>query len=92
MVPALILMELPFGLTTQHVMVGISAIGGPAGIVAAIKAGYKAYRSAVQREAARMEAKRLADQAQKTIAAKDAELAQKDRMIEWLQRQLEDQG
>jgi phage host-nuclease inhibitor protein Gam len=50
---------------------GATALGS---LASAIKAASSAYQEAIAREAARLEAKRMADQCAATVAAKNAEI------------------
>lgn len=72
------MMDLPI----EHILKVVGLIGGPAaGIFGAVKAGLKAYNAQVQKAAAQMEQKRLAEQAKETVAAKNRELDAKDKEI-----------
>lgn len=70
------------GLPIEDILKIAGLIGGPAaGIFGAVKAGLKAYNAQVQKAAAQMEQKRLAEQAKETVDAKNQELAAKDEEI-----------
>lgn len=76
-------------MTGTEIAIVIGAVVTACGALAtAIRAASTSYREAVDRRAAEIEHKRLADQAVATVKAKDEEIEELKTEIEWLRARI----